>query len=101
MTDFEIHFAPLQGYTDCVYRKVHAAIFGGVDTYYTPFLRVENGGVRSKDLRDIVRSDNSPHNVIPQLIAANRMNVLFEDLVVKRINGWISIWDALSPNKPD
>lgn len=84
MTGFEIHFAPLQGYTDCVYRKVHAAIFGGVDTYYTPFLRVENGCVRSKDLRDIVHSDNSPHNVIPQLIAANPDELSYlTDLVVK------------------
>ena len=28
-----IHFAPLQGYTDCAYRNVHDAIFGGVDAY--------------------------------------------------------------------
>ncbi|OCW92983.1 dihydrouridine synthase [Macellibacteroides sp. HH-ZS] len=84
MTGFEIHFAPLQGYTDCVYRKVHAAIFGGVDAYYTPFLRVENGGVRSKDLRDIVIADNSPHFVIPQLIAANPDELSYlTDLVVK------------------
>ena len=32
-----IHFAPLQGYTDVFYRNAHAACFGGIDTYYTPF----------------------------------------------------------------
>lgn len=32
-----IHFAPLQGYTDVIYRNAHAACFGGIDTYYTPF----------------------------------------------------------------
>lgn len=31
-----IHFAPLQGYTDAVYRLAHARIFGGIDTYYSP-----------------------------------------------------------------
>lgn len=36
-----IHFAPLQGYTEVFYRNVHAACFGGVDTYYTPFVRLE------------------------------------------------------------
>lgn len=36
-----IHFAPLQGYTEVFYRNAHAACFGGIDTYYTPFVRLE------------------------------------------------------------
>ena len=36
-----IHFAPLQGYTDAAYRQAHACIFGGIDTYYSPFVRVK------------------------------------------------------------
>lgn len=36
-----IHFAPLQGYTEVFYRNAHATCFGGVDTYYTPFVRLE------------------------------------------------------------
>ena len=47
----EIHFAPLQGYTDSVFRKLHAEIFGGIDKYYTPFIRVERGDFRKKDMR--------------------------------------------------
>ena len=31
-----IHFAPLQGYTEAIYRNAHATVFGGVETYYTP-----------------------------------------------------------------
>lgn len=49
----QVLFAPLQGYTTGIYRKAHAEIFGGVDAYYAPFLRVENGRPREKDLRDI------------------------------------------------
>lgn len=41
-----IHFAPLQGYTEVFYRNAHAACFGGIDTYYTPFVRLEKGGFR-------------------------------------------------------
>ena len=37
-----IHFAPLQGYTEAIYRQAHARIFGGVESYYTPFVRVEH-----------------------------------------------------------
>lgn len=49
----QVLFAPLQGYTTGIYRKAHAEIFGGVDAYYAPFLRIENGRPREKDLRDI------------------------------------------------
>lgn len=50
---FKILFAPLQGYTTKAYRKVHAELVGGIDAYYAPFLRVENGVPRAKDLRDL------------------------------------------------
>lgn len=64
-----IHFAPLQGYTDAAYRQAHARIFGGVDTYYSPFVRVEHGEIRRKDTRDINPENNRGVHLIPQLIA--------------------------------
>lgn len=48
-----IYFAPLQGFTECAYRQAHFSYVGGVDAYYTPFLRVEKGEARPKDLRDL------------------------------------------------
>ena len=48
-----IHFAPLQGYTEAIYRNAHDAFFGGVDTYYTPFVRLEKGNFRRRDVRGI------------------------------------------------
>lgn len=63
-----IHFAPLQGYTDDVYRRLHHELIGGITTYTTPFLRVEGGGVRSKDLRDIRPEFNEGIPVWPQII---------------------------------
>lgn len=65
-----VQFAPLQGYTDAVYRRVHAAVFGGVEAYYTPFVRYEKGGFRNKDVKDIDLEMNRGVRVIPQLIAA-------------------------------
>ena len=64
----DIHFAPLQGYTDDVYRRLHHQLIGGIATYTTPFLRVEGGGVRSKDLRDVDPEHNQGVLVVPQLI---------------------------------
>lgn len=65
-----VHFAPLQGYTDAVYRRAHACIFGGVEAYYTPFVRLEKEGFRKKELRDIALAENKEYPVIPQLIAS-------------------------------
>ena len=63
-----VSFAPLQGYTDDVYRRLHHQIFGGVARYYTPFLRLEGSGVRSKDVRDIDPAHNQGVPVVPQII---------------------------------
>ena len=63
-----IHFAPLQGYTDDVYRRTHHELIGGITTYYTPFVRMEGGGVRSKDMRDIRPEFNEGVPVVPQII---------------------------------
>lgn len=64
-----IHFAPLQGYNEAVYRRAHARIFGGIDTYYSPFVRVERGEIRKRDARDIAPENNPGLHLIPQLIA--------------------------------
>lgn len=65
-----VYFAPLQGYTDSVYRRAHATLFGGVAAYYTPFVRIEKGDFRRKDLRDIAPENNAGIAVVPQAIAS-------------------------------
>lgn len=74
-----IFFAPLQGYTDDVYRRIHHKLAGAVKNYYTPFVRVEIGSIRSKDLRDITPENNKNVPVVPQIIFSNRKE--FEYLV--------------------
>lgn len=66
-----IHFAPLQGHTDDVYRRIHHQMVGGIERYYTPFVRVEAGDIRSKDRRDIDPKNNEGVPVIPQIIFKN------------------------------
>lgn len=65
-----ILFAPLQGYTEAPYRNFHASAFGGIDAYYTPFVRIEKGEFRRKELRDINPENNTTPRLIPQLIAS-------------------------------
>lgn len=74
-----IAFAPLQGYTDAAYRRAHWECVGGVDEYYTPFVRIENhrsatvsgakGEIRRKDLRDTDPVVNAGVPTVPQVIA--------------------------------
>ena len=71
----KIHFAPLQGYTESPYRIAHAKVCGGVDTYYTPFVRLEHGEPRKKDLRDALPENNQGLNVVPQIICNSRNEV--------------------------
>lgn len=71
-----IHFAPLQGYTDAIYRSAHARIFGGIASYYTPFVRLEHGDFRRKDVRELDADNNRGVNLTPQLIASTPKKIL-------------------------
>lgn len=63
--------APLQGLTEAEWRSAHFGLFGatqGEVEYYTPFIRVERGAVRGRDLRDFTSWFNRGINVTPQII---------------------------------
>ena len=68
--------APLQGVTDNVWRMAQHSVFGGVDAYYAPFMRVEHGEVRRKDLRDVDPQRNQGITLIPQILACQPDHVL-------------------------
>ena len=67
----KLYAAPLQGFTEATWRNIHSEIFGGIDTYVTPFIRIEKGEIRNKDVRDIEKKNNSVQHLVPQLIAAS------------------------------
>lgn len=86
-----ILFAPLQGYTDAIYRQAHARFFGGVEHYYTPFVRVEHGEIRRKDARELEPENNRGVSLIPQLIAPdvdrlNQIMTLFTEKGFKEVD---------------
>lgn len=80
---YEIHFAPLQGLTDVSFRRLHAQLFGGVDFYYTPFIRIERGLFRKRDLRDL--ADDTLENLVPQVLpgSAEELERLCEPIISK------------------
>ncbi|HRN13552.1 MAG TPA: tRNA-dihydrouridine synthase, partial [Bacteroides uniformis] len=66
----KLYAAPLQGFTEAPWRNFHEEVFGGIDAYYTPFVRIERGGFRNRDVRDIAPENNTVSHVVPQLIAS-------------------------------
>ena len=62
------HFAPVQGHTDAPYRHFHAFTYGSESIYYTPFIRLEHGALRPRDLKDFTSGLNDNQKLIPQII---------------------------------
>lgn len=67
----DVHFAPLQGFTEAPYRRIHQEVCGGVSSYYTPFIRIEHGQIRKKDFREALPEQNKGVHVVPQIIASD------------------------------
>ncbi len=61
--------APLQGYTDAAFRQALHHIAGGIDKFYTPYLRYQNDGkLKPKDIRDVLPENNKGIPLIPQIL---------------------------------
>jgi len=72
-----ISLSPLQGYTEYPFRNSLHKIIGGVDTYYTPFIRFENdGSIRKKHINDVLPDNNSGMKLVPQILVNNASHFL-------------------------
>lgn len=82
MDDLKIFAAPLQGYTEAPWRRAHSMVFGGVDRYFTPFVRVEKGAVRQRDLRDAVSPLDDRADVVAQAIFSDvdELRIIVDEL---------------------
>lgn len=63
------YFAPMEGITDSIYRRLHHQYFGGVDRYYMPFLSptIHRTLTRKED-RELPMADSVPFTAIPQVL---------------------------------
>lgn len=67
----QLYFAPMEGVTPWHYRQTHAALFGGVDRYYTPFLNPTEAGLAGKALQEVLPEHNRGVNTVPQILTNN------------------------------
>ncbi len=75
--------SPLQGFTDFRFRNAFNSHFGGIDTFYAPYIRM-NGKlvIKSSYQRDLLPENNTALEVIPQIMTNDADEFLF---VVKYI----------------
>lgn len=72
-----IYLAPLQGFTDFVYRKAYHQIFQGIDAFFIPYISVKNNLILKKYQKEILFENNPPGKIIPQVLANNADELLF------------------------
>lgn len=74
----EIYFAPLEGLTDSVYRRLHHDFFGGVDCYYMPFFSPTiHRTLTNREDRELPKADSVPFRGVPQLLTKNPEDFLW------------------------
>lgn len=81
---YEVSFAPLEGITGKIFRRIYNENFKGVDYYYTPFITPkEKYGLDKKDLLELDWVGNGGINLIPQVLTnrAESFNLVAERLI--------------------
>ncbi|MDX1774372.1 tRNA-U20a,U20b-dihydrouridine synthase [Oceanihabitans sediminis] len=70
--------SPLQGFTDFRFRNAFHHYFGGIDTFYAPYIRL-NGKLKIKQSyqNDLQLENNSTTNLIPQVMTNDADEFLF------------------------
>ncbi len=72
------YFAPLEGLTDSIYRRLHHQFFPGLDRYYTPFFSpTVHRALTAKEQRELPLADSLPFCVIPQILTKNAEDFLW------------------------
>jgi tRNA-dihydrouridine synthase len=71
------YLAPLQGFTDFVYRRVYSQLFSGIDAFFIPYISVKNNEVLRKYEKEVLSANNQQTRVIPQILAASAEEMLF------------------------
>lgn len=75
---FTLLSSPLQGFTDFRFRNAQNKFFGGIDTFYSPYIRL-NGKLEIKNSyhRDLLPENNEGLEVIPQVLTNDADEFIF------------------------
>lgn len=72
------YFAPMEGITDSIYRRVHHQYFPGIDRYYMPFFSpTMHRCLTRKEDRELPIADSVSFTAIPQVLTKNPEDFLW------------------------
>ena len=78
------YFAPMEGLTDSIYRRLHHKYFPGVDRYYMPFLSPTiHRTLTHKEDRELPLADSVPFSAVPQILTKVPADFLWAAQVCK------------------
>ena len=63
------YFAPMEGLTDSIYRRLHHRYFGGVDRYYMPFISpTVHRSLTHREARELPFAQTENFTAVPQIL---------------------------------
>jgi len=95
---FTLLSSPLQGFTDFRFRNAFNQYFGGIDTFYSPYIRL-NGKLKIKGSyeRDLLVENNTVPEVIPQIMTNDADEFLFVTKYVQELGYTELNWNLGCP----
>lgn len=88
----KISLAPLQGYTDWVFRQAYEKCIGGIDEFYSPFLVLQHSGeIKTSHKREVEPFLERNNRLVPQFLGGSIeefkfFETYFYDLGYKKMN---------------
>ena len=72
----ELYFAPMEGITDGVFRRLHQRFYGGVARYYIPFFSpTQHHRLTPRECRELAPVPGLP--AVPQVLTKNAQDFLW------------------------
>ncbi|PHS10731.1 MAG: dihydrouridine synthase [Kordia sp.] len=95
---FTLLSSPLQGFTDFRFRNAFNEYFGGIDTFYSPYIRL-NGKMKIKGSyeRDLLFENNTVPEIIPQIMTNDADEFLFVTKYVQELGYTELNWNLGCP----
>jgi tRNA-dihydrouridine synthase len=96
---FTLLSSPLQGFTDFRFRNAFNKYFGGIDAFYSPYIRL-NGKleIRQACQRDILPENNSDLELIPQIMTNDADEFIFAAKYVQQLGYKELNWNLGCPH---
>lgn len=80
----EFYFAPMEGLTDRIFRRLHSRYFPGIDRYYMPFYSpTMHRTLSAKESRELPPAAEDSLTAIPQILTRNPEDFLWASAVCR------------------